>query len=92
MRQGKKPKPVTLFAEDEFELARGIILPAGRYEGLESSSAFSTMKSNRIAPSRFELIFTTEQMRDLGVLGGMTNEDASYNVTQQVSEGILVVE
>lgn len=91
MRQGKKPKPVTFFAEDEFELVRGLILPAGHYEGLERVSAFSTMQSNRASPPRYDLQFSREQLRDVGNYAARDEEMTTFDVTQQVREGMLVI-
>lgn len=91
MRQGKKPKAVSFHAEDEFELARGIFLPAGRYEGWERASAFSTMQSGRKSPPRYELEFTGEQLRELGAFAARDEAPATYDVTQQVAEGMLVL-
>ena len=92
MRQGKKPKPVSFYAEDEFELGRGIILPAGRYQGWERPSAFSTMQSSRPSAPRYELEFTAEQLRDLGAFAARDEVPATYDVTKLVAEAILVLE
>lgn len=91
MRQGKKPKAVSFEAEDDFELARGIILPAGRYDGWERQSAFSTMQSSRKSPPRYELEFTGEQLRDLGVFVAVDQVPNTYDVTKLVAEAILVL-
>lgn len=92
MRQGKKPRAVSFYAEDAFELARGLILPAGRYDGWERQSAFNTMQSGRKSPPRYELEFTAEQLRDLGVFAAREEGAATYDVTQQVAEAMLVLE
>jgi hypothetical protein len=91
MRQGKKPKAVSFDAADEFELVRGIILPAGRYDGWERSSASSTMQAGRKSPPRYDLAFSAEQLRDLGAFGARDEPEASFDVTQQVREGMLVL-
>lgn len=91
MRQGKKPKAVTFDAVDEFELVRGIFLPAGRYDGWERSSASSTMQSGRNAPPRYDLEFTGEQLRDLGSFASRDEAATMFDVTKQVSEGMLVL-
>lgn len=91
MGQGRKPKAVTFYAPDEFELARGLILPAGQYSGWQRSSAFSTMQASKMLPSRYELEFTGEHLQQLGAFGGRGTELAVYDVTKQVSEGMLVL-
>lgn len=91
MRQGKKPKPVSFDAADEFELVRGIFLPAGRYDGWERSSASSTMQGPRKSPPRYDLEFTGEQLRALGAFAARDEADTMFDVTQQVSEGMLVL-
>lgn len=91
MRQGKKPRPVTFDAPDEFELVRGIFLPAGRYAGWERSSASSTMQSGRASPPRYDLEISPEQMLDLGAFAARDSSDTSFDVTQQVAEGMLVL-
>lgn len=91
MRQGKKPRAVSFDAPDEFELARGIFLPAGRYEGWEKSSASSTMQSGRKPAPRYALEFSGEQLRELGAFGARDEGEASFDVTEQVREGMLVL-
>ena len=91
MRQGKKPKAVSFDAPDEFELVRGIFLPAGRYDGWERSSASSTMQSSRTAAPRYDLEISTEQMRDLGAFGARDDTATQFDVTQHVAEAMLVV-
>ena len=91
MRQGKKPKAVSFDAPDEFELARGIFLPAGRYEGWERSSASNTMQSGRLSPPRYEIEFTGEQLRDLGSFASRDEAAITFDVTEQVREGMLVL-
>lgn len=91
MRQGKKPKAVSFDAADEFELARGIFLPAGRYDGWERSSASNTMQSGRQSPPRYEIEFTGEQLRDLGSFAARDEAATTFDVTEQVREGMLVL-
>lgn len=91
MRQGKKPKAVSFDAPDEFELARGIFLPAGRYGGWELSSASNTMQSGRQSPPRYAIEFTGEQLRDLGSFAARHEAATSFDVTEQVREGMLVL-
>ena len=91
MRQGKKPKAVSFDAPDEFELARGIFLPAGRYDGWERSSASSTMQSNRKPAPRYDLEFSGEQLRALGAFAARDEGDTLFDVTSQVAEGMLVL-
>lgn len=91
MRQGKKPKAVTFDAPDEFELVRGVFLPAGRYAGWERSSASSTMQSNRASAPRYDLEMSAEQMLDLGAFAARDRSENSFDVTQQVAEGMLVL-
>ena len=91
MRQGKKPRAVIFDAPDEFELARGVFLPAGRYEGWERPSTFSTMQSSREAPRRYALEFSGEDLRASGVFGASGQEVTSFDVTAQVAEGMLVL-
>ena len=91
MRQGKKPKAVSFDAADEFELARGIYLPAGRYDGWERSSASSTMQSGHKSPPRYDLEFTAEQLRSLGAFAARDESDSHFDVTEQVREGMLVL-
>jgi hypothetical protein len=91
MRQGKKPKPVSFDAADEFELVRGVFLPAGRYDGWERPSAFSTMQSGRTSPPRYELEFNGEQLRALGSFGSRDENTNNFDVTKQVAEGMLVL-
>jgi hypothetical protein len=91
MRQGKKPKAVSFYAEDPFELVHGIILPAGRYDGWERVSAFNTMQSSRKPAPRYDLDFTGEQLRELGVFAAREEGAVTYDVTQQVAEKMLIV-
>ena len=91
MRQGKKPRAVSFDAADEFELARGIFLPAGRYDGWERSSASSTMQAGRKSPPRYDLEFSGEQLRALGAFAARDEADTLFDVTQQVAEGMLVL-
>lgn len=91
MRQGKKPKAVSFDAPDEFELVRGIFLPAGRYDGWERSSASSTMQSSRQSAPRYDLEISAEQMRDLGAFGARDEAATLFDVTPQVVEGMLVL-
>ena len=91
MRQGKKPRAVSFDAPDEFELVRGVFLPAGRYDGWERSSASSTMQSNRPSAPRYDLEISAEQMRDLGAFAARDESATMFDVTQQVAEAMLVV-
>lgn len=91
MRQGKKPKAVSFDAPDEFELARGIFLPAGRYDGWERSSATNTMQSRIKSAPRYDLEISAEAMRDLGAFGARDESEALFDVTPLVAEGMLVL-
>ena len=91
MRQGKKPKPVSFDAPDEFELARGIFLPAGRYDGWERSSVTNTMQSKLKSAPRYDLEISAEAMRELGAFAARDESEAQFDVTAQVAEGMLVL-
>lgn len=91
MRQGKKPKPVAFDAPDEFELTRGIFLPAGRYEGWERSSASNTMQSKSKLAPRYDLEISAADMRDLGAFNADDEAGSRFDVTALVTEGMLVL-
>lgn len=91
MRQSAKARAVTLVALDEFEIARGVIVPAGRYDGWERKSRFSTMQSRKLANATYELEISAEHLGELDALMARDIIKLTYDVTQLVDELVLTV-
>lgn len=91
MRQGPKARAITLVAIDEFEIARGVIVPAGQYDGWERKSTFSTMQSRKLANATYELEFSAEQLGGMDAMIARGIIKLTYDVTQLVDELVLTV-
>lgn len=91
MRQGPKARAVTLVALDEFEIARGVIVPAGRYDGWERKSTFNTLQSKKLANATYEIEFAGERLGGMDAMAMQGTAVLRYDVTQLVDEEILVV-
>jgi hypothetical protein len=91
MKQGPKARAVVLVAEDDFELYRGVILPAGHYQGWEQRIVYSTMPSTRSAPLHYVLEFTPEQLLKLSAYLTDATTGLTIDVTEHVKEAILVL-
>lgn len=91
MRQGPKARAVALVALDGFEIARGVIVPAGRYDGWERKSRFNTLQSAKSANARYEIEFAAERLGGMDTKAKQGTAGLKYDVTQLVEEQILVV-